>query len=249
MAVTAGDRTVTIDEVRQAVSNRLEETEGPKEWYQVWVGIIPLTEYVRDNASQLDIFADCEIKFSEGSFYKDIRLSTGHIFRMISFKLLASTVNMDVSIYLNAMTNNAVAFYYENRKTQTLTRLRLEEFDSMLEQLSDEYYNDEHSLEGDEYHTMLYCVVDGRIINRLYGKMWFYAGNGTLEAHVMRAKGSSFEKTNEYPKQDVWWPVHGKWFAEVPNWLHIPTKEEIDYVEDGTTQFWEILHNRQRIGH
>ena len=241
MALSAGDRTVTISDVRAAVSNRLEQTDGPKPDYQVWVGIIPLTEYVKDD-SQLEVFCDGEIKFSIGNPHKNIILSTGYVFRQITFELLAATFNMDVDIYLNLMTNNAVAFYFENRKTQSLTRLRLEDYDSLLEQLTDEYYGDGHGVGYDEYHTMLYCVVDGRLVDP--DCKWFCAGNGTLEAHVIRAKGTTLEQTKTNPVQDVWWPVHGRWFEEVPVWLSIP---KINYIRDGRTLFWEYMRRKLNV--
>ena len=240
------DRTVTIEEVRKAVSNRLEQTEGPKEWYQVWVGIIPITDYLRDGVSPLTVFSGCEVKISKGKFYKNELLSSGKIITRMRFDVLAATFNMDISIYLDPLTNNAVAFYYENRKTQTLTRLRIEEFDSLLEQLSNEYYGDGINIDGDQYNTTLYCVIDGRIIDP--DCKWFCAGDGTWEAHVNRSSGSITERTKDYPHSQVWWPIEGKWLEELPDWLHIPTKAEIDYVRDGTTPFWEYIRRRQSGG-
>ena len=245
----AGNRTVTINEVANAVSNRLEQTvDEPKDDWQVWVGLIQVSEYIRNLASPLIAFSDFEIKFSDGNLIRIIRLSTGEIITEIQFKLLVSTFNWDLSLALGPLTNNAVAFYYENRKTQTLTRLRQENFDSLLEQLADEYYNQQRGPRPlpepeDQYHTAIYCVVDGRIVDP--EKTWFKAGNGAFEAHVNRSMGCDPEKSDPSPgtkKDFIWWPVIGKWYEEVPPWLTIP---KINYVENGTSEFWEYMRMRK----
>lgn len=244
LPANAGDRTVTKNEVFAAVSNRLEQTEEVKDWYRVWVGIVPLSEYIRDGNLDLDtlleIFSDCEIKFSDGDLIIIEKLSSGEIITRIRFKLMVSTTNIDINWYLDPMTNNAVAFYFQNRAEGKLKRVELEKYDSLLEQLSKEYYNSDVEVEGD-YHPSVYCVVDGRVVDP--DCTWFYTGNGALEAHALRIKGSVNERAEN--GELIWWPVHGKWYAEVPDWLHIPKKSEIDYMgEGGKSRFWQYMKSR-----
>ena len=245
----AGDRTITVNEVRAAVSNRLEQTiDEPKDDWQVWVGLIQISEYVI-NMFPIISFSDFEIKFSDGHLIRIIRLSTGEVITEIQFKLLVSTFNWDLSLALDPLTNNAVAFYYQNRKTQTLTRLRQENFDSLLEQLADDYYNEKRGPRPepepeDQYHTAVYCVVDGRIVDP--SNTWFRAGNGAFEAHVNRSMGCDPEKSEPssagVKKDFIWWPVIGKWYEEVPPWLSIPST---NYVKYGTSPFWDYIRRRQ----
>ena len=238
--IFSDDRTITIKEASKAVSNRLEIAEESIDNYQVWVGIIPLSDYVGESDSPVRVFSDAEIKVSCSDTNKNEKLSTGVIMVNVTFKLLAATFCMDVNMSLDLLTNNAVAFYFENRATQTLKRVELEKYDSLLEQLTMEYYGQTgSSFQGRQYHTAIYCVIDGRRVDP--PRRWFYAGNGTVEVHGVRAIGCVTEKTRD-GRKEVWWPIHGKWYKEVPDWLRIPT---IDYVMDGQTPFWEYIRNRQ----